>query len=302
MQPKLIVICGSTATGKSELALKCAERLNSPILSADSRQVYQEFDIGTAKPTPSDRARVPHYLIDICAPTDILTAAQYQQQAQAIIASHHAAGVVPILVGGTGLYIQSIVQGLKIPRVPPQETLRSQLESFAQFERHQWLIQVDPPSAAKIHPHDAVRTLRALEVYYATGIPLSAQQGNSPPSYAILQIGLEVVDQTDYTDRIRFRTQQMIQQGWIDEVEALIRKYGADLPLLQTLGYREVLAYVDGTMRLDEAVSQTVLRTRQFAKRQRTWFRADPSILWFDATDSLLKERVWEQIENWMQS
>ncbi len=302
MQPKLIVICGATATGKSDLALNCAERLNSPILSADSRQVYQEFDIGTAKPTPADRARVPHYLIDICTPTDTLTAAQYQQQAQSLIASHHAAGIIPMLVGGTGLYIQSIVQGLKIPRVPPQEELRSQLESFAQGDRYQWLQQVDPPSATKIHPNDAVRTLRALEVYYTTGYPLSEQQGVNPPSYAILQIGVEIADQSVYKSRIQQRTQQMLQQGWIDEVKALILKYGKDLPLLRTLGYAEIQAYVGGAVSLDEAVAQIVLRTRQFAKRQRTWFRADSSIVWFDSTDRDLNQNVWEHVRNWIQA
>jgi tRNA dimethylallyltransferase len=300
MRPKLIVICGATATGKSDLALYCAERLDSPILSADSRQVYQGFDIGTAKPTQSDQARVPHYLIDICAPTDSLTAAQYQQMAQALISEHHAVGVTPILVGGTGLYIQSIVQGLKIPKVPPHQELRSQLETFPQFERHQWLQQVDPRSAVKIHSNDAVRTLRALEVYYATGIPLSAQQGTHPPSYAILQIGLEFVDPTLYTRRIQDRTQQMLQQGWIDEVKSLTYQYGASLPLLQTLGYAEIQAYLRGAITLDAALSQTVLRTRQFAKRQRTWFRADSSIVWFDATDNHLNQRVWESIKSWM--
>jgi tRNA dimethylallyltransferase len=302
MQPKLIVICGSTATGKSDLALNCAERLNSPILSADSRQVYQEFDIGTAKPTPTDQARVPHALIDLCPPTDLLTAAQYQQKAQALIASHHAAGVTPILVGGTGLYIQSIVQGLKIPQVPPQAELRSQLESFSQLERHQWLNQVDPPSAAKIHPNDSVRTLRSLEVYYATGQPLSAQQGVNPPNYSIFQVGLEIADQTLYTNRIQQRTQQMLQQGWIDEVKALILKYGKELPLLQTLGYAEIQAYICGEVSLDEAIAQIVLRTRQFAKRQRTWFRADPSILWFEATGCRFDQSVWNRIENWIQT
>jgi tRNA dimethylallyltransferase len=302
MQPKLIVICGSTATGKSDLALNYAERLNLPILSADSRQVYQEFDIGTAKPTPADQARVSHALIDICPPTDLLTAAQYQQKAQSLIASHHAAGVTPILVGGTGLYIQSIVQGLKIPQVPPQGELRAQLESFSQFERHQWLKQVDPLSAAKIHANDAVRTLRSLEVYYVTGQPLSVQQGIDPPNYSILQVGLEIADQTLYTSRIQRRTQQMLRQGWIDEVNALILKYGRELPLLQTLGYAEIQAYIYGEISLDEAVAQIVLRTRQFAKRQRTWFRADSSIVWFESTDGRFSQNAWAHIENWMQT
>lgn len=292
MQPKLIVICGATATGKSDLAVYCGKQLNAPILSADSRQVYRDFDIGTAKPTVSDRAGVSHHLIDICAPTETLTAAQYQQMAQALITHYHALGITPILVGGTGLYIQSIVQGLKIPRVPPQSKLRSQLETFSQAERYQWLQQVDP-GAAKIHANDAVRTLRALEVYYATGVPLSAQQGVNPPSYPILQIGLEISDLALYDRRIQARVEQMVQIGWVDEVERLMQKYGRELPLLQTLGYTEMQQHIRGELTLEEAISQTVLRTRQFAKRQRTWFRADPHIRWFEALGETLEQDAW---------
>jgi len=172
---KLIVICGATATGKSGLALSLAQRLNSVILSADSRQVYREFDIGTAKPNLGEKKLVPHYLIDICEPTEIMTLADYQQQAQGLIAS---LGVETLLlVGGTGLYIRSIVQGMKIPRVAPQPELRSQLESLGQIRLYPMLQQVDPIAAQKIHANDLVRTLRALEVYYTTGIPISEQQG-----------------------------------------------------------------------------------------------------------------------------
>jgi tRNA dimethylallyltransferase len=295
MQPKLIVICGATATGKSDLALYCAKRLHSPILSADSRQVYREFDIGTAKPTQASRAGVPHDLIDICAPTETLTAAQYQQMAQALIARYHALGTTPILVGGTGLYIQSVVQGLKIPRVPPHPQLRLQLETFPQFERYQWLKQVDLASATKIHVNDAVRTLRALEVYYAT-----VQQGAEPPPYPILQIGLEIADRNLYDSRIQSRAETMIQSGWIEEVKGLMRRYGSDLPLLQTLGYAEIRRYLSGMCSLEETVSQIVRRTRQFAKRQRTWFRADSSICWFDASTERLEQTVWNALEPWI--
>ena len=299
MTPKLIVICGPTATGKSGLALRCAKRLNSPILSADSRQVYQDFDIGTAKPTQSEQRQVTHHLIDIYPPTATLTAAQYQEKAQALIRQYQALGVTPILVGGTGLYIQSIVQGLRIPRVPPQPDLRQQLGTIAQPERYQWLQQVDPPSSIKIHPHDEVRTLRALEVYYATGQPLSAQQGTDPPAYPILQIGLDATD-SDYEARILLRVKQMLQQGWIDEVKQLIDRYGPALPLLQTLGYAEVQQYLSGLLTLDQAISQTVLRTRQFAKRQRTWFKSDSKIIWFEAAADGLEQAVLDQIERWM--
>ncbi len=302
MKPALIVICGATATGKSDLALQLAERLSAPILSADSRQVYQRFDIGTAKPSTADRARVPHYLLDLCPPECSVTVAEYQSLAQSLIADFQRQGKVPILVGGTGLYIQSVVQGLKIPRVPPQPALRSQLQSFSQSLLHQWLQQVDALSTAKIHPHDQVRTLRALEVFYTTGTPLSAQQGSHPPTYPILQIGLEVGDLELHTALIQRRTERMLAQGWVEEVEQIIQVYGPDLPLLQTLGYAELTQYLKGECVLDEAIAAIVLHTRQFAKRQRTWFRTDPQIQWFDALDKQLGEAAWIAVESFLKS
>lgn len=293
----LITICGATATGKSGLALALAQRLNSVILSADSRQVYREFDIGTAKPSVSEQQQVPHYLIDICEPTQIMTLADYQQSAQELIAQVQARGTIPLLVGGTGLYIRAIVQGMKIPRVAPHNELRSQLTSLGQTQLYQYLQKVDPVAANKIHSNDEVRTLRALEVFYVTGRPISQQQGENPPNYPILQIGLECSDTSTLTRRIETRTEQMISAGWEAEVKALCQKYGADLPLLDTLGYREMKQYVAGDISLIQAKELTVLHTRQFAKRQRTWFRAYPQIEWFDADQPDLLEQVWQRIK-----
>jgi tRNA dimethylallyltransferase len=290
---KLIVICGATATGKSSLALALAMQLGSVIISADSRQVYREFDIGTAKPTVAEQKLVPHYLIDICDPTDTMTVADYQEQTQALIAS---VDVTPLLlVGGTGLYIRSIVQGMKIPRVAPQMELRSQLESLDQSQLYAMLQQVDPVAAQKIHANDSVRTLRALEVYYVTGYPISEQQGENPPNYPILQIGLDC-DVEKLGNRIKQRTEQMIADGLVAEVEYFCQKYGADLSLLNTLGYQEIKQYLAGDISLDEAKELIVLHTRQFAKRQRTWFRAYPKIEWFDMNDPDLLEKAWHRI------
>ncbi|RCJ14977.1 tRNA (adenosine(37)-N6)-dimethylallyltransferase MiaA [Nostoc sp. ATCC 43529] len=291
---KLIVICGATATGKSGLALALATRLGSVILSADSRQVYREFDIGTAKPTLAEQKLVPHYLIDICDPTDTMTVADYQQKAQALINSLPSPSPI-FMVGGTGLYIRSIVQGMKIPRVTPQNELRSQLESLGQNQLYAMLQQVDPVAAQKIHANDSVRTLRALEVYYVTGYPISEQQGENPPNYPILQIGLDC-DVEKLEARIQQRTEQMIANGLVAEVEYLCQKYGADLPLLNTLGYQEIKQYLAGDISVDEAKELTVLHTRQFAKRQRTWFRAYSQIEWFDADDPDLLEKVSQRI------
>ncbi|MEZ2249481.1 tRNA (adenosine(37)-N6)-dimethylallyltransferase MiaA [Microcoleus sp.] len=289
---KLITICGATATGKSGVAVAVASRLRSPILSADSRQVYREFDIGTAKPTKVDRTSVPHHLIDICDPRETLTLAEYQEQAQKLIMAYD---VPLLLVGGTGLYIKSIVRGLKIPRVAPMPELRSQLIELGQPQCYQMLKQVDPSAAEKIHLNDPVRTLRALEVFYVTGRSISEQQGENPPSYPILQIGLDC-DMEILTKRIEQRTNQMLESGWIGEVEYLCQKYGCDLPLLNTLGYQEIKQYLAGDITLNEAKELTVLHTRQFAKRQRTWFRAYPEIEWFDVSKPDLCDRVWQRV------
>jgi tRNA dimethylallyltransferase len=300
--PILVVICGATATGKSGLAIALAQRLHTVILSADSRQVYRKFDIGTAKPTAIDQQQIRHYLIDICDPTETLTVADYQQQAQGLIAranlltSPYSSPL--LLVGGTGLYIRSIVRGLKIPRVPPQLALRSQLEAIGQRQCYAMLEQVDTVAAQKISPNDQVRTLRALEVFYVTGQPISTQQGENPPNYPILQIGLDCQDMERLSDRIQQRTRQMIADGLVAEVATLIQKYGEDLPLLNTLGYQEIKQHLAG-LSLEAAIDQIVLHTRQFAKRQRTWFRADPAIEWFDADDPELIDRVWQRVEQW---
>ncbi|NET59807.1 MAG: tRNA (adenosine(37)-N6)-dimethylallyltransferase MiaA [Symploca sp. SIO2E6] len=294
---QLIVICGATATGKSSLALALAQRLGSVILNADSRQVYREFDIGTAKPSLAQRQQIPHYLIDICEPTQTMTLADYQQQAQALIASISSPLAPLLLVGGTGLYIRSIIKGLKIPRVAPNQELRSQLASLGQTQCYAFLQQVDPTAAKKIHPHDQVRTLRALEVFYVTGCPISEQQGENPPDYPILQIGLECTNSDKITHRIEQRTEKMIAAGFVAEVEFLCQKYGADLPLLETLGYREMRQYLIGDLSLAKAKDLTVLHTRKFAKRQRTFFRSETQIEWFDADEPDLLENVWERVQ-----
>ena len=269
----LIVILGATATGKTSLAIALAKHLNSPILSADSRQVYRHLDIGTAKPTLEERQDVPHYLIDIAEPDTTLTLADYQDQAQNLIAKFHAEGVTPILVGGSGLYIKAIVSGLKIPRVSPQPDLRSQFEDLGQNYCYQVLQQVDPEGATKIHANDQVRTMRSLEVFYVTGLPLSAQQGEKSPDYPIVQIGLECDDLEAYRKLVSDRTEKMLENGWLDELRDLQFRYGEDLPLLKTLGYSEMSDYLANKNDLETAKLLTVTHTCQFAKRQRTWFR-----------------------------
>lgn len=314
--PALIVICGPTASGKSGLAIAIAQRLreaskgeyaDAAILSADSRQIYREFDIGTAKPSLAEQAQAPHYLIDICDPTVTLTLADYQDNAQALIQGFHSPHlqtpqVMPLLVGGTGLYIKSIIRGLKIPRVAPQAELRSQFKSLGQPFAYSLLTRVDAIAAQTIHPNDQVRTLRALEVFYVTGQPITKQQGENPPDYPILQIGLDCGTPDDLEKRIARRTEQMVEMGFVEEVETLCQRYGVDLPLMKTLGYHEVAQFLAGDLSLLESKQMTVRHTRQFAKRQRTWFRSDSTISWFDSDAPDLVEQVWRNVQEFQSS
>lgn len=298
--PFLLAIGGATATGKSALAIALAQRLaqnrQSAILSADSRQVYREFDIGTAKPSTFERQQIPHYLIDICDPAETLTLAQYQRQAQGLIQQFHRAGAAPLLVGGTGLYIDAIVKGLRIPPVAPQPALRQQLGALGQTHCYALLKSLDAIAAQRIHPNDPVRTVRALEVYYVTGQPMSALQGETAPDYPVLYLALDC-DALALERRIAQRTQAMIEAGFVNEVICLAEKYGPALPLLQTLGYAEMLRHVRGDISLAAAQAEIVQHTRQFAKRQRTWFRNRATVQWFDADAQDLVDRVWEWLK-----
>jgi tRNA dimethylallyltransferase len=299
--PGLIVVCGATATGKTSLAIALAQRLGSIVISADSRLVYRGFDIGTAKPTQAERQGVAHYAIDICDPRETLTVADYQAQVRELIAQQHAQQHAqqntnhsqnqpqrhpcsgwPILAGGTGLYIKSIVRGMKIPRVAPNDDLRDQLAQLGQHQCYALLQQVDRAATHKIHANDIHRTLRALEVFYVTGRSLTSQQGEAPPHYPIVQIGLSC-DRDRLNRRIQQRTAQMVAAGFVDEVRSLCATYGETLPLLDTLGYAEFRQYLAGEMDRETAIELTAIHTRQFAKRQRTWFQKDPSIHWIDA-------------------
>ncbi|MGQ9838492.1 MAG: tRNA (adenosine(37)-N6)-dimethylallyltransferase MiaA [Cyanobacteriota bacterium] len=300
-QPGLIVIGGPTATGKSRQALLLAQRLGSPLLNADSRQVYREFDIGTAKPTPAEQALWPHEFIDLVDPKQTFTVAEFQQIAQARIAQAHQQGQTPILVGGTGLYIQSITAGLGIPAVPPQPELRAQLQTWPPEIRYAWLQQLDPKAAEHIHPHDAVRTLRALEILYTTGKTASSLRQARPPRYPTLILGL-YCPMPRLQTRIAQRTAQMFQLGWVEEVKYLRERYGPELPLLKTLGYAEISAYLEGQISEAEVQPLIVQRTRQFAKRQMTWFRAMPGIQWLDCEAEDLADQIEQRVRDWIRS
>lgn len=279
-KPPLIVIAGPTASGKSALALELAKDLDGIILSADSRQVYQELDIGTAKPSREELATVPHRLIDIVPPTETFTVAQFRELAREEIAQAHAQGRMPILAGGTGLYIRAVLGGYAIPEVPPDAALRARLETLD--DPHAALAAVDPVSAERLHPNDRVRVIRALEVFHLTGKPISELQTREESPYQVAFLVLGWPRETLY-DRINRRTLQMFEMGLSDEVRALAKRYGPDLPLLSTLGYAETLKWHQGELSQEEAIALIQQNTRRYAKRQLTWFRREADAIWLDA-------------------
>ena len=283
-QPLVIVLLGPTASGKTALGIELAQALDLAVLSVDSRQLYQEMDIGTAKPTPSQRAVVRHELLDLRRPDQPINLQEFRAEAEQAIAAEHDRRGIALLVGGSGLYLKAITQGMTPPAVPPQPQLRAQLEALGQPLCHQLLCTADPTAGARIMPNDAVRTQRALEVLYATGLPLSSQQGATPPPWRVLELGL---NPPDLKRRIALRSASLYAEGLIEETRGLIERYGADCPLLDTIGYGEAKAVLRGELEEADAIALTTKRTQQFAKRQRTWFRRQHQPIWLDGGDAL---------------
>ena len=276
-RPVTIALMGPTASGKTDLALELAETLDLAVLSVDSRQLYRGMDVGTAKPTAAQRRRVRHGLLDLRDPDEPINLQSFTALAQAAIAAEHRRRGVALLVGGSGLYLEALLRGLAPPPVPPQPVLRAQLEDLGQPLCHGLLRQGDPEAAARIAPADAVRTQRALEVLYATGRPLSSQRCQQPPPWRVLELGLQP---TDLAERIRRRTVRMYDEGLVEETAGLLARFGADCPLLRTMGYDEARRMLAGELDRAEAIALTERRTRQYAKRQRTWFRRRHSPVW----------------------
>jgi len=280
----LIVVCGPTAVGKTAAAIALAERVGGEIVCADSRTIYRGMDIGTAKPTREQQARIPHHLLDIADPDQVVTLAAYHDLADRAISDIRTRRRVPILTGGTGLYIRAVVDGFTIPRVPPDPALRTRLEAVEAKHPgtlHARLRQVDAAAAARIHPRNVRRLIRALEVYEHTGRPISAQQQADPIGTAV-QIGLTMDRQALYR-RIDARVDEQMAAGLVDEVRRLLaRGYAPTLPAMRGLGYKEIAEYLQGQVPLDEAVRRLKRNTRRFARRQYTWFRRDGRIRWLD--------------------
>ncbi|MDR7499318.1 MAG: tRNA (adenosine(37)-N6)-dimethylallyltransferase MiaA, partial [Armatimonadota bacterium] len=285
LEPPLVVICGPTAVGKTAAAVALAARLGAEIVAADSRTVYRYMDIGTAKPSVEQRRAVPHHLLDIADPDEVVTLARYRDLALEAIRQIRGRGRVPLLVGGTGLYIRAVVNGFAIPAVAPDWELRRRLEALeasAPGTLYTRLCRVDPAAAARIHPRNLRRVIRALEVYERTGAPISQLQRRGDPVGRVVQVGL-TMDRAALYRRIDERADSQIAAGLVDEVRDLLRRgYAPTLPAMSGVGYKEIVAHLTGQVSLEEAVRRLKRNTRRLAKRQYTWFRADPRIRWID--------------------
>ncbi len=290
--PPLVVIVGPTAVGKTDLAVYLAQEVSGEIVSADSRQVYRGMDIGTAKATREEQEQAAHHLVDIVDPDETLGLAQFQELAAAAIAGITAQGRVPFLVGGTGQYVMAVVEGWKVPRVPPDETLRRELYRQAEEEGaealHARLLALDPTAAGRIDARNVRRVVRALEVSLVTGQPFSKQQGKSPPPYRILILGLSL-PRAELYRRIDDRVERMMDAGLEEEVRGLVASgYGFDLPAMSGVGYGQFAPYLAGEATLDDVVAEIKRATRRFVRHQANWFRqGDERIHWLEVGDDL---------------
>ena len=289
---KPIVILGPTAVGKSSLAMELADRIDSEIVSVDALQAYRGLDIGTAKPSESDRKLVPHHLIDIYEPTTRLNAASYAMLARESIRSIQDRGLQPILVGGSGLYLRAILEGMSpIPPIDDQtrEAIRQRLEREGLESLRSLLEEVDPETASRLEPGDTQRTVRALQVWMSTGRGLTEWQRESPSETEGIEaqrFGLTCPRNVLY-DRIERRVRSMMQEGWLLEVQRLLdRGLDPSVPAFQAIGYRQLAAHIQGDLSLEQATEDIVRATRRFAKRQMTWFRGVANVCWLSNDDA----------------
>jgi tRNA dimethylallyltransferase len=286
LKPKVIVICGPTGSGKTSLALNLAEEFNGCIVGADSMQIYKFMDIGTAKPSLKERARAPHYMIDIINPDEPYDAARYGRESRQSANQIHDVGMIPFVVGGTGFYIRAFMHGL-FETNPIDPSVREKLKEKASLHGGKWLyeklILCDPEAAGRIHPNDTYRIIRALEIHESTGTSMSDYQkahGFRDHAFDVLKIGLSL-DREILYNRIERRVEQMISDGLLDEVKSLLSMgYGGHLKSMQAIGYKHMLDYISGSVGWDTAILTLKRDTRRYAKRQLTWFKKNSGIIW----------------------
>jgi len=289
VKPKIIIICGPTALGKTSTAIHLAGNYNGEIIGADSMQIYRYMDIGTAKPTPDEQSRVAHHMIDLIDPDEHFDARQFAEMADEKIMKLYFRGVIPFVVGGTGLYIKALVNGLfKAGRadIRMRERLQEQARIFGLDFLHQRLRRYDPDTAARIHPNDSYRIIRALEVYELTGKTITSfrrEHGFKDNRFTVLKIGLHINREVLYS-RINQRVDAMIEAGFLNEVKGLLDMgYSEDLKSMQSIGYRHLVNFIKGRVSWDEAIRTLKRDTRRYAKRQLTWFKADPEMIWTES-------------------
>ena len=291
----LILIVGPTAVGKTEISIQLAQRLNGEIVSADSRLFYRGMDIGTAKPTQAELARIPHHLIDIANPNEILSLAVFQQKVREAIADIHTRNKLPFLVGGTGQYVRAVTEGWSPPEVEPNERLRRELERMKGERGLYWLHErlkfLDPMSAEKIDARNYRRTIRAIEVIFTTGKRFSEQRGQSESPYHLKFIGL-MRPRAELYERVDQRIEGMFAHGFLDEVKSLLAKgYPPTFPTMSAIGYRECIKVIKGELSEQQAKAEIRRATRVFVRRQANWFKeSDPQIRWFQVEDGVIEE------------
>lgn len=305
-KPKIVVICGPTALGKTAAAIGLAGQFAAEIISADSMQIYRYMNIGTAKPTPEEQTQVPHHMIDIVDPDERFDAKQYATMARNKISSLHRAGVTPFVVGGTGFYIKALVHGLFGVAASDRKVrsrLQKDVEIHGSHQLHQRLKDCDPDSAVRIHPNDIYRIIRALEVYELTGRAVSdlhrAHRFKDEP-FSVLKIGLYMERERLY-NRIDKRVDDMVKAGFVDEVNMLLDMgYSSDLKSMQSIGYRHMIDFIAGRLSWDKTLSTLKRDTRRYAKRQIAWFKADAEVVWStqeQITDIRQKIKAFLQIK-----
>ena len=305
-KPLVIAVAGPTASGKSELALKMAHELNGEIVCMDSMQIYRRMDIGTAKPTAQEQQMVPHHMLDIVEPTENYAVADYARDAEAVIRDILSRGRLPILTGGTGLYLKALMHGLNLGGAGSDEKLREKLNALAlekdgKEQLHAMLSKVDPASAQKLHPNDIRRVIRAIEVYELTGTPISQQKQEEPEGpFRVLPLAIELPRPVLY-ERLENRVHIMMVQGLLYEVAALLESgVTAQMQSMQGIGYKELIPVVEGNAKLEDAIWQIILNTRHYAKRQATWLRTEPKTIWITETGDARLRTAMHHVERFM--
>jgi tRNA dimethylallyltransferase len=301
--PKVIAIVGPTCTGKTWLSLQLAEFLQTEIIACDSRTIYKQMDIGTAKPSLVERAEITHHLLDLIEPDVSYTVARYKEDAEPIVDRLIADGKTPIVVGGTGFYFRNLLEGLSIPEVPAQDLLRQELTTLADTEGnaviHTKLRELDSASADRINVNDRFRIIRAIEVSTVTGKPFSQMVAKVEPKYAVAWMGLYYEDRDLLRKQIAQRLKEQVEAGLVDEVKSIIARYGKCNSLMATVSYKEIVQYLDNAMTLSEAIDLCAIHTNQLARRQLTWFRANKNINWI-AVDKNARNEILAAAKNFL--